>query len=392
MTQMMTEPEPTRSHPVPPSIPAGWYADPQGSRQRRWWNGSAWTHALEPLEPEAPAPVTPAAPWENLPGPSVRAASQNPGTYSATAQGAQPQQSPARNAPTVQRALAADTTTGSFPTRRQLREAEAEAARAAEFAASVGMGGTASGATGSSPVVPSSAPSAAPAASAEARPATAARPVEEQREPFAMGPAATTEAATAPALDRVDVAMTRPRSARPTVSADTAAAMLIGATPAGQDSPAGGARDFGSRGPLDRLGPITPSTTAPETPGRSYTPQTWLLVALPVVVLAAAWGLVTLAPEQYTLPVQAGLLALLLVGGIGLALQDRAGLASAGHERTASPLWALLTPLGYLIVRATITRRESGRGWAPAIALLLVGAAIAAAAYLTPLSLAPVLG
>ena len=369
----MTEPEPTRSHPVPASIPAGWYADPQGSRQRRWWNGSAWTHALEPLEPEAPAPVTPAAPWENLPGPSVRAA-------------AQPQESPARDAPTVQRALAADTATGSFPTRRQLREAEAEAARAAEFAASVGMGGTASAATGS----------------AEPRTAIPPRPAKEEREPgvFAMGPAAASDAVTVTALDRGDASMTRPRSARATVSADTAAAMQIGATPDGRVPQAAGTPDTVSdapgplddRGPFDRLGPITPSTTVPETPGRASTPQAWLLVALPVVVLAAAWGLVTLVPEQYTLPVRAGLLALLLAGGLGLALQDRRALVSAHHTPTASPLWALLTPLAYLLVRAATTPGHSGRGWAPAITLLVVGAVIAAAALFTPLSLAPVLG
>jgi hypothetical protein len=102
-------------------IPAGWYPDPRGTSQRRWWDGTAWTHALEPLA------ATPA--WANLPGPVVNRA-------------------PSPSAPTVKRvivenpeasqaAIAAANSVGvadgdgdgdgdgAFPTRRQLRDAEA---------------------------------------------------------------------------------------------------------------------------------------------------------------------------------------------------------------------------------------------------------------------------
>jgi hypothetical protein len=56
------------------SVPAGWYPDPLGIPQLRWWNGEGWTEqvsaAPEPLTTyEAPAPAvretvatTPAAP------------------------------------------------------------------------------------------------------------------------------------------------------------------------------------------------------------------------------------------------------------------------------------------------------------------------------------------
>ena len=463
MTQIMTEPDPTRSRPAAPAIPAGWYADPQGSAQRRWWNGSAWTHALEPLEPEAAAPAQSAAPWENLPGPSVRAPATTPSAYGA----------PARNAPTVLRALSADTedsapadggvpeTTASFPTRRQLREAEAEAARAAEFAASMGMstGAVTTQRPADAAAVPSALETAAPATPpAAAQPLAERTPLPEQTPRdtavFAMGaatpgagqeaaaaqaaaaqpvpatpqhaPAQATpaEPATAPAADLVEPATTRPRPARPTVSADVAAALHFG-TPAQPASDAtlpaaaagnapGSGQMFGTapslgtaptlgassapaatpaagRSPLDVLGPISPSPATLSLSTRAYTTQVWLIVVLPVVVLGLAWALVILAPEQYTLSTQAGLVALMLLGSLGLALRDRRELAAAHHSRTASPLWALLTPLAYLVARALTTKQETGRGWAPVLVLLAVGAAIAAAAYFTPLALGPLL-
>ena len=44
--------------------PAGWYADPAGSPQLRWWDGTQWTsHFQAPAQAQAPAyaPYTPAA-------------------------------------------------------------------------------------------------------------------------------------------------------------------------------------------------------------------------------------------------------------------------------------------------------------------------------------------
>lgn len=45
---------------------AGWYPDPAGSTQQRWWNGTGWTDSLRDAPTAAPAapvpPVTPAAP------------------------------------------------------------------------------------------------------------------------------------------------------------------------------------------------------------------------------------------------------------------------------------------------------------------------------------------
>ena len=33
--------------PQPPAAPAGWYRDPLGIPQLRWWNGMAWTNRIQ---------------------------------------------------------------------------------------------------------------------------------------------------------------------------------------------------------------------------------------------------------------------------------------------------------------------------------------------------------
>lgn len=37
-----------------PSVvaPAGWYRDPLGLPQVRWWNGMSWTNIIEEIRPE----------------------------------------------------------------------------------------------------------------------------------------------------------------------------------------------------------------------------------------------------------------------------------------------------------------------------------------------------
>lgn len=73
--------------PAPP-IPAGWYPDPRGVPQDRWWDGAAWTertHALNapvvsqaPPLPEYAQPVDAANPVPAYSAPSYDAPNPNP--------------------------------------------------------------------------------------------------------------------------------------------------------------------------------------------------------------------------------------------------------------------------------------------------------------------------
>jgi hypothetical protein len=54
MTQQPDQPTPA----APREIPAGWYPDPEGKPQSRYWDGDSWTDQLGPLLP-APAQAAP---------------------------------------------------------------------------------------------------------------------------------------------------------------------------------------------------------------------------------------------------------------------------------------------------------------------------------------------
>lgn len=50
----------TNAHDARP--PAGWYPDPAGSGQQRWWDGIGWTAHLAPAAPTSPAAAAAALP------------------------------------------------------------------------------------------------------------------------------------------------------------------------------------------------------------------------------------------------------------------------------------------------------------------------------------------
>lgn len=43
---------------INPSFPPGWYDDPWRVSKLRWWDGSAWTNALQPAPTGPPPPPT----------------------------------------------------------------------------------------------------------------------------------------------------------------------------------------------------------------------------------------------------------------------------------------------------------------------------------------------
>lgn len=54
----------TPATPVAQEIPAGWYPDPEGRAQSRYWDGGAWTDQLGPL-------LTPAGSVQTMPSPAA---------------------------------------------------------------------------------------------------------------------------------------------------------------------------------------------------------------------------------------------------------------------------------------------------------------------------------
>jgi hypothetical protein len=427
-----------------PTIPAGWYPDPRGLPQRRWWDGSSWTHALE--SPSTPA-ATPAAPaYASMPGPSVRRV-------------------PSPNAPTVLHAIKAEASaTDSFPTRRQLRDAAAvlelqkqltepparDAGGSDAGAPSYAMGPAVSAtqkpqasfsieqfrtvATQSptenvtkeaaeltkSPAIstaaslteaparavaqtlppvtaatPASAfaqthtftPAAAPAntvAAAASPVAAPATPVAAPATPVAAPASPVAAPVRAPATPATAATSVMPRQ-EPVVTDSAAASAFVPVMRTGAATPPATIPDDIEYRPFGMTPRITTGTVEPPT--HVNTGSVWMLTLMPSILLGVVVALSVLAPEFYTPFILGGLVFVFAMASLALAITDRRQLVQRDHQTTASPAWTLLTPLAYLVARAVRTRQQAGRGWAPAVVFLLLNVAGAAAVVLTPISL-----
>lgn len=118
-------------------------------------------------------------------------------------------------------------------------------------------------------------------------------------------------------------------------------------------------------------------------PQQRYTVAVWFLALLPIFIVASAYAVAFFLPQLYTVVAQLILGALVLVIGLLLAVADRRALYYAGHDRTAHPALALLSPVVYLIVRAVTVSRETRKAAAwPLIILVIVIGGISAAMVL----------
>lgn len=130
--------------------------------------------------------------------------------------------------------------------------------------------------------------------------------------------------------------------------------------------------------------------TAPAYPGTGTGPvyatgaekwstlPVWLIAFHPWVQVAAV--IAALGYAQY-LPEYVPWLILLVPYPLSIlfAVFDRSLLGRLGHARRATPAWILLAPLAYLIARGVATKRETGKGFAPLVMLILNGILVAAA-------------
>ncbi|MDP9026202.1 MAG: DUF2510 domain-containing protein [Actinomycetota bacterium] len=111
----------------------------------------------------------------------------------------------------------------------------------------------------------------------------------------------------------------------------------------------------------------------------------WVMTLLPVYILIV--GLLMLLSGSAA-PTSSVLLTAIFgipyVAGIVLAILDYRGLKAAGIERPASWAWSFLSVLVYLIARLTRTARESGSGFGPMLTFLVLGIVLVAANLAVP--------
>lgn len=113
---------------------------------------------------------------------------------------------------------------------------------------------------------------------------------------------------------------------------------------------------------------------APPAPSLVSTGPVWIIALLPLAQLALS----LLIAGGFDRSGNSGLLAAIWIlpypAVLVLALADRWALQSAGYHRPALWAWALLGTPVYLFARAVRTTRESGRGFTPLIAWTLLAA------------------
>lgn len=272
------------------SIPAGWYPDPAGSFQQRWWNGSAWTNDFAQYRPTLihSAPVV-----ESIASQQAQLA-ESSAAYTA-AHAAASQSSGAQAATGTTQA-----STGS--TQTMLRDVVSPHSNNAFTTFSL--------------------------------------PAEDQ---------APSTSVAQPNAGNATLIAVNPVGSRPVTVAHSTFGeeyMPFGAPPEVQWGP----RDA----PLGR-----------------YTASAWILSGLPLALVGLAFVLASYLPATYTTFVQAILVVGFVAASVGLAVGDRVSLSRHGHERTASPALAVLTPLVYLTVRSILVSRETGRGSFGPLAVLL---------------------
>jgi Protein of unknown function (DUF2510) len=255
-------------------IPAGWYPDPLGTLQQRWWNGNGWTSEIAPYRPTLSLiPADPYVPPENLavlPAYSVISAYGAVQAYPAE---------PAQSRPT--RPLPAELyfSSGQSSTTHETALLEPDF-------------------------------------------------IVEAPRPFAY--------ATIPSVSRISSRV------------------------------------------LDR-------------PTQRYTASVWLLSVTPLFYGALSIALSFGPVGLYSRFSQVSLIVLAIAAMLTFAIRDRRQLSFAGHARTATPAWLLLTPLAYLLARAIIVKKLTGFGAiAPLILGILVVALLVGGALLQPSTLAQV--
>jgi hypothetical protein len=122
----------------------------------------------------------------------------------------------------------------------------------------------------------------------------------------------------------------------------------------------------------------------------AHAPQTstvpaWVLTLLPVYMLLVGMMVLLGGSDASFAPVTIALVVgVPWLAGIVIAIVDRRALARGGMERPAHWLWAILGAPVYLIARLVATVREAGTGFGPVLTYLVLALVMAGAVLAVP--------
>jgi len=328
-------------------VPAGWYPDPLGLPQLRWWDNHAWTeHTSDARQPMvAQETVTAKLAYaddepltQEAAQPASDAGRDRPGTETAFA-AADPVLSLEAAAPAAQQRAAEEVSPGlKYAQEHFIEDAPTSAPFLLETSYDDLLG---------VPIDPSV------AQQVPARPAFSPTPVFDAMPAFQVDATAAAGAGTFTTTN-FDPASFGNFSYTPSVLAEH-----------------------------DSSQPLTRRAVMAENGLSINTGPVWIIALMPIIMLVLSL--------MFLVAGQAGrdstLFAGIILGGsyvatVVLAVIDRAMLVRMGHTRTANWDWAFLGAPVYLIARMSNVIRETGRGLRPfltwsALTIVLIGSAVA---------------
>ncbi|MEX1079421.1 MAG: DUF2510 domain-containing protein [Homoserinimonas sp.] len=339
------------------TVPAGWYPDPMGLPQLRWWDNYAWTEFTS-------AARTPLIMQD---GPGLAYADDD--LPSRRSQREQRQQDAGR----TQTGNPADLA----PTLRQLEPPKAQNIERSQPA----------------PDFPDASPSAEQQRQEQERQEQQLREQQQYRAPeadpfaeFLTEPAAPRDNTRATGSGYPEQApfgapgsFTEAEFDRPLFADQAASAGYGKPQPANQFAPQGGRIGAEGTGPgqfgyaQSRIGVHAPL---------AYTPFVWIIAMIPLIQLVGILLVVSAVNVAAALPFLIAIAAGPYIASIPLAIADYRQLVRAGHQHPAHWAWSILTSPAYLVARAIAASREHGKGLTPllvwaSLSLLQVASIIA---------------
>jgi len=326
------------------TVPAGWYPDPMGLPQLRWWNNHAWTE----LTTEARPPLVVQT--------STRLAFADDEVPTRRQQREQRERDEEYATLATDEDEAKDAAAAHTPLSVTLREIDAPAMLDEDRAADEPHGDDIDddavdpGDRDPEPVSP-------PAAAA---PAAAKRPAD----PSVVNLDTIDYGTVASDADNSDAYMPRPAFI-PTQGSVLGSAAVAGPT---VPQPAGGEGSLDSTGSFESI-----------PRGRSllrlpiYTAQVWIIALVPLLLLVLSLLLLLGFGSSLNMWVTPAMWAISYIVVVILAIADRAALGHAGYEHRASWAWALLTAPIYLLARSMSLAKVGPLGFAPVLVWAALG-------------------